>query len=112
MEGTENLDDDVYNRRHSRLENDERRRKRYFCVGSLFLFLCNLFFWRWDVQRIREQRIIDKLKQRQDRSQNNDEENEPVETLWPTLEDVRYLEICDELPVAAFGCPVPRAPYR
>lgn len=28
MEGTENLDDDVYNKRHSRLENDERRRKR------------------------------------------------------------------------------------
>lgn len=28
MEGTENLDDDVYNRRHSRLEYDERRRKR------------------------------------------------------------------------------------
>lgn len=29
MEGTENLDDDVFNKRHSRLENDERRRKRY-----------------------------------------------------------------------------------
>lgn len=29
MEGTENLDDEVYNKRHSRLENDERRRKRY-----------------------------------------------------------------------------------
>jgi male-specific lethal 1 len=28
MEGTENLDDEVYNKRHSRLENDERRRKR------------------------------------------------------------------------------------
>lgn len=30
MEGTENLDDEVYNKRHSRLENDERRRKRYY----------------------------------------------------------------------------------
>lgn len=33
MEGTENLDDDVYNKRHLRLENDERRRKR--CVFYL-----------------------------------------------------------------------------
>lgn len=29
MEGTENLDDEVFNRRHLRLENDERRRKRF-----------------------------------------------------------------------------------
>lgn len=35
MEGTENLDDEIFNKRHSKLENDERRRKR------------------WDVQRIR-----------------------------------------------------------
>lgn len=28
MEGTENLDDEVYNKRHMRLEIDERRRKR------------------------------------------------------------------------------------
>lgn len=35
MEGTENLDDEIFNKRHHKLENDERRRKR------------------WDVQRIR-----------------------------------------------------------
>lgn len=35
MEGTENLDDEIFNKRHQKLENDERRRKR------------------WDVQRIR-----------------------------------------------------------
>ena len=35
MEGTENLDDEIFNKRHVKLENDERRRKR------------------WDVQRIR-----------------------------------------------------------
>lgn len=28
MEGTENLDDEVFNKRHMRLEIDERRRKR------------------------------------------------------------------------------------
>ncbi|GJQ70615.1 hypothetical protein Trydic_g23007 [Trypoxylus dichotomus] len=91
MEGTENLDDDVYNRRHSRLEYDERRRKR------------------WDVQRIREQRLIEKLKQRQERTGSNsrmDEQSEPVQSLWPSADDIRVLEICDTLPVSAFGCPV------
>lgn len=66
------------------------------------------------MQRIREQRIIEKLKQRQERSSSGTqlEQNEPIESLWPTLEDIRYLEVCEELPVSAFGCPVPRAPYR
>jgi len=37
MEGTENLDDEVFNKRHQRLEIDERRRKRYkfFIVPEL-----------------------------------------------------------------------------
>ncbi|KAJ3656747.1 hypothetical protein Zmor_015796 [Zophobas morio] len=93
MEGTENLDDEVYNKRHSRLENDERRRKR------------------WDVQRIREQRLIEKLKQRQERlgsGSRSDEQNEPVHSLWPSLDDIKYLEVNDHLPVAAFGSPVPK----
>jgi hypothetical protein len=47
MEGTENVDDEVFNKRHRRLEIDERRRKR------------------WDMQRIREQRQVEKLKQRE-----------------------------------------------
>lgn len=40
MEGTENLDDEIFNKRHLKLENDERRRKR------------------WDVQRIRSAKYI------------------------------------------------------
>lgn len=93
MEGTENLDDEVYNKRHMRLENDERRRKR------------------WDVQRIREQRIIEKLKQRQERvgSNSRTEENlEPVQTLWPSADDIKFLEVSDHLPVSAFGVPIPK----
>ncbi|RZC38847.1 PEHE domain containing protein [Asbolus verrucosus] len=97
MEGTENLDDEVYNKRHSRLENDERRRKR------------------WDVQRIREQRLIDKLKQRQERMGSGsraDEQKNPVQSLWPKLEDIKYLEVSDQLPVSAFGCPIPKISPR
>ncbi|KAJ8917417.1 hypothetical protein NQ315_005463 [Exocentrus adspersus] len=94
MEGTENLDDEVYNKRHMRLENDERRRKR------------------WDVQRIREQRVIEKLKQRQERigSGSKGEDNEPLPSLWPKVEDIKFLEVSEELPVAAFGMAVPNIP--
>ncbi|XP_023011834.2 uncharacterized protein [Leptinotarsa decemlineata] len=92
LEGTENLDDEVFNKRHMRPEYEERRRKR------------------WDFQRIREQRVIEKLKQRQDRVGlgSKPEENEPVHSLWPKAEDVKFLEIVDELPVSAFGQPIPR----
>ncbi|XP_044729150.1 male-specific lethal 1-like 1 isoform X2 [Chrysoperla carnea] len=92
MEGTENLDDDVFNKRHLRLENDERRRKR------------------WDVQRIREQRHIEKLKQRQERvgsgGRTDDHISEPPNSLWPSLDDIKYIEITEHLPVTAFGVPI------
>ncbi|XP_018320516.1 male-specific lethal 1 homolog isoform X2 [Agrilus planipennis] len=93
MEGTENLDDEVFNKRHLKHENDERRRKR------------------WDVQRIREQRIVEKLKQRQERvasGSKGEDQSEPVQSLWPLPEDIKYLEVCDQLPVSALGAPLPR----
>lgn len=107
LEGTENLDDEVFLKRHSRLENDERRRKR------------------WDVQRIREQRIVDKLKQRQSKghhlnsdhtSTNGGADGRPDSldgydtpaSLWPAPEyDLQYIEVTDQLPVGAFGVPLP-----
>ncbi|XP_050302663.1 male-specific lethal 1 homolog [Anthonomus grandis grandis] len=93
MEGTENLDDEVYNKRHMRLEIDERRRKR------------------WDVQRIREQRVIEKLKLRQERiasGSKGESDQDSMTSLWPQSDDVRFLDIAEELPVAAFGHPVPK----
>ncbi|XP_060517330.1 uncharacterized protein LOC132696492 [Cylas formicarius] len=93
MEGTENLDDEVYNKRHLRLEIDERRRKR------------------WDVQRIREQRVIEKLKQRHEKGlsgSKSDDNHEGLFSLWPRMEDIKYIEITEELPVTAFGYPIPK----
>ncbi|KAF2352680.1 PEHE domain [Trinorchestia longiramus] len=46
MEGTENLEDEVFTKRHHKLEQDEKRRKR------------------WDLQRLREQRQYEKLRER------------------------------------------------
>ncbi|KAK7863226.1 hypothetical protein R5R35_001440 [Gryllus longicercus] len=91
MEGTENLDDEVFNKRHQRLEIDERRRKR------------------WDVQRIREQRQIEKLKQRElasTRKTSRHHDEEPLTSLWPQVDDAEFLEVSDSVPVAAFGLPI------
>ncbi|XP_076163867.1 male-specific lethal 1 homolog [Ptiloglossa arizonensis] len=103
MEGTENLDDEIFNKRHLKLENDERRRKR------------------WDVQRIREQRHIEKLKQRQERQNHQATcyntnhtgpcpsavEEEAVLSLWPDIEQIQSLQVDPQLPVTAFGAPIP-----
>ncbi|KAI4486508.1 hypothetical protein M0804_005878 [Polistes exclamans] len=103
MEGTENLDDEIFNKRHLKLENDERRRKR------------------WDVQRIREQRHIEKLKQRQERQNHqatcyntnhtgpcpSTMEEETVTSLWPDVEQIQSLQVDHQLPVTAFGAPIP-----
>ncbi|KDR17918.1 male-specific lethal 1 homolog [Zootermopsis nevadensis] len=97
MEGTENLDDEVFNKRHQRLEIDERRRKR------------------WDVQRIREQRQVERLKLREmasarrgsgGSSGRHSDGEEPLSSLWPQLDDAEYLEITESVPVAAFGLPI------
>ncbi|XP_076618382.1 male-specific lethal 1 homolog [Colletes latitarsis] len=103
MEGTENLDDEIFNKRHLKLENDERRRKR------------------WDVQRIREQRHIEKLKQRQERQNHQATcyntnhtgpcpsavEEESVSSLWPDIEQIQSLQVDPQLPITAFGAPIP-----
>lgn len=103
MEGTENLDDEIFNKRHLKLENDERRRKR------------------WDVQRIREQRHIEKLKQRQERQNHQATcyntnhtgpcpsavEEETVTSLWPDVDQIQSLQVDPQLPVTAFGAPIP-----
>lgn len=90
MEGTENLDDEVFNKRHQRLEIDERRRKR------------------WDVQRIREQRQIEKLKQRELATTRkiSRHDDEPLTSLWPQVDDAEFVEVSDNVPVAAFGLPI------
>lgn len=67
------------------------------------------------MQRIREQRVIEKLKQRQERTGSGsriEEQHEALQSLWPSIDDIRYLEVCDELPVSAFGYPVPHLPLR
>lgn len=45
MEGTENLDDEIFNKRHLKLENDERRRKRWDVQRIRFIKYIHIFFY-------------------------------------------------------------------
>ncbi|XP_053624232.1 uncharacterized protein LOC128683057 [Plodia interpunctella] len=95
MEGTENLDDKVFEKRHQKLEAEERRQLR------------------WHMRRIREQRHVERLRQRQrDSWCGNTSPTAPaVFTVWPQPQrDVRFIEITDTLPVMAFGEILPALP--
>ncbi|XP_023691559.1 male-specific lethal 1-like 1 isoform X1 [Paramormyrops kingsleyae] len=86
----ENLDDGVFLKRHAKLELDEKRRKR------------------WDIQRIREQRMFQRLQQRMNKKKGIQESEPEVSSFYPDAEDVESLLITPFLPVVAFGRPLPK----
>lgn len=90
----ENLDDGVFLKRHSKHELDEKRRKR------------------WDIQRIREQRMFQRLQQRMNRRKGIQESEPEVLSFYPDAEDVEALMITPHLPVVAFGRPLPKLTRR
>jgi hypothetical protein len=71
LEGTENMEDEIYLKRHQKSETDEKRRKR------------------WDIQRIREQRMYEKLKSGRygASSPPKNRKNEIVTTFGPIPEE-------------------------
>lgn len=90
MEGTENINDPVFQRRHLKCEQDERRRKR------------------WDIQRLREQKVSEKLKYKYCRdvgSENNVQQKS--QSFYPDPRHIQYIEVTDQLPVLAFGHLIP-----
>ncbi|CAI6363479.1 unnamed protein product [Macrosiphum euphorbiae] len=89
MEGTENMSDDIFESRHYRLEQCEQKRKR------------------WDMQRIRELKRIEYLKEGRNKhhsQKSNDNNKEELTTLLPSPLNIKAIEITDKLPVSAFGC--------
>ncbi|XP_052746548.1 uncharacterized protein LOC112057663 isoform X2 [Bicyclus anynana] len=94
LEGTENLDDKVFEKRHQKYEAEERRQLK------------------WHMRRIREQRHVEKLRQRQRDSWCSSPVNQPsVYTVWPRPQrDAEFIETTKVLPVNAFGEPVPKMP--
>lgn len=87
---TEPLDDGVFLKRHMKLELDEKRRKR------------------WDIQRIREQRMFQRLQQRMNRKKVVTETEPELSSFYPDTEDVETIVITPFLPVVAFGRPLPK----
>ncbi|XP_076008180.1 male-specific lethal 1 homolog isoform X2 [Genypterus blacodes] len=90
FEPPEMLDDGVFLKRHMKLELDEKRRKR------------------WDIQRIREQRMFQRLQQRMNRKKVVLETEPEVSSFYPDTEDVEAIVITPFLPVVAFGRPLPK----
>ncbi|XP_053309629.1 male-specific lethal 1 homolog [Spea bombifrons] len=86
----ENLDDAVFAKRHAKLELDEKRRKR------------------WDIQRIREQRILQRLQLRMYKKKGSQESEPEVSSFFPEIDDVESVMITPYLPVVAFGRPLPK----
>ncbi|XP_017291981.1 male-specific lethal 1 homolog isoform X2 [Kryptolebias marmoratus] len=86
----EPLDDGVFLKRHAKLELDEKRRKR------------------WDIQRIREQRMFQRLQQRMNRKKVVQESEPELSSFYPDTEDVEAIVITPFLPVVAFGRPLPK----
>lgn len=92
IEGTEDLSEDTFMKRHARLEHDEKKRKK------------------WDVQRIREQRTIERLKRRhckKEELENSQKDAEDLGTFYPLAENIKFIQVTDELPVQAFGEAIP-----
>ncbi|MED6286996.1 hypothetical protein CHARACLAT_011957 [Characodon lateralis] len=87
---SEPLDDGAFLKRHAKLELDEKRRKR------------------WDIQRIREQRMFQRLQQRMNRKKIVQETEPELSSFYPDTEDVEAIVITPFLPVVAFGRPLPR----
>lgn len=80
----------MFSKRHAKLELDEKRRKR------------------WDIQRIREQRILQRLQLRMYKKKGIQESEPEVTSFFPEPDDVESLMITPFLPVVAFGRPLPK----
>lgn len=94
IEGTEDLSDENFLRRHAKLEINERRRKR------------------WDMQRLRENRMIEKLRKRYMKTdlEEGTRSNQKLPlfySFFPSPDSAKFIQIADEMPVLAFGESVP-----
>ncbi|XP_063703921.1 male-specific lethal 1-like 1 [Culicoides brevitarsis] len=95
-EQTEDMSDDAFLKRHTKFEIDERRRKK------------------WDVQRLREQKQVERLKKRYQKDEYDERdqkaEHKSITSFYPSPENIMFIQIVDELPVLAFGDPIPALP--
>jgi len=71
----------------------------------LIFWYCYCYF-RWDLQRIRELKRVEYLKEGRNKhhsQKSNDNNKEELTTLLPSPSNIKAIEITDKLPVSAFG---------
>lgn len=86
----EDVTEEGFLKRHKKLEEDEKRRKR------------------WDIQRARTLREHEELLRKYSKKgQAKEKRNERVFTLLPKLLEIESIEIMDTITVSAFGAPLP-----
>lgn len=66
-----------------------------------------LYHFRWDIQRIREQNHVDKLKQKLNKHHNPQFSEHPLSSFFPSIDDLEEISIEEGLPVLAFGLEIP-----
>lgn len=89
IEGTEDHEDETFMRRHQKPEIEEKRRKR------------------WDDQRMRDEIMKERVRQRQEFRHKSRKPEDPVESFYPCLDDITHIEVLDKIPVTAFGQAIP-----
>lgn len=111
--------------RHLRFEIGERKRKKYvildFYPHKDYVCAKKSIYFRWDVQRIRElrqnERLKEKLRRRKSRwnkvdspKQQKSSTPEQITTLFPDIKSIEKIIITDAVPVTALGTSIPRVP--
>ncbi|BES99818.1 male-specific lethal 1 [Nesidiocoris tenuis] len=96
MEGTEDVSDSTFERKHDRLALNEKRRKK------------------WDVARIREQRQLERLREREEARKKvraaADAHAQMTESFFPDPRDSRddlCLLVSEKLPISFCGITIP-----
>lgn len=92
----EDISDEAIQKRHLKYEADERRRKK------------------WDQQRIREQKNIERLKKRHLKEEYaemmslNNKVKKSMTSFFPDIKTIKFIQISDDLPICAFGQQIPK----
>ena len=93
---SEDITDESFQKRHQKYEIDERRRKK------------------WDQQRIREQKNIERLRKRHlkeeypERATVTAKAPKVMTSFFPDIETIKFIQISDDLPISAFGEQIPK----
>lgn len=92
----EDISDEAFQKRHLKYEADERRRKK------------------WDQQRIREQKNIERLKKRHLKEEYAEmmsmtsKVKKTMTSFFPDVKSIKFIQISDDLPISAFGEQIPK----